>query len=259
MKNSVEQDAAEFGRLELHVRQGGWRLGLLVARSVEKGAGKSKVPGKVSARSFASKADTTDRRILRYLGAWEKAAEAGHVPAASTLSPGEEVKLKVGKLPDWAEFYSTYDDTASTGTTSNSIEKATDEKLGRVIENLTPEAQKRVGRAIAAKAPAARKEIVYESMKRMKPEELTAVSRDAADLHPATAGNADVKLPDHRYGFTWEMSGPQGRLERALDEYVEAWEKNAPDATEEELQTHRDLVAPKLLRLRLTIEEVPVS
>jgi hypothetical protein len=114
---AVDRDAKEFG---LHVRQGGWRLGLLVARNVEKGKGASpgdnqhttrsfahtKDLGKVSAAEFARRSDTSADRILRYLTAWDKAAEAGHVPPASGLSPGDEgVALDVEALPDWTEFY----------------------------------------------------------------------------------------------------------------------------------------------------------
>jgi hypothetical protein len=75
----VQQDAREFG---LHVRQGGWRLGLLVARNVEKGKGEGgggtdgshrrdrDSDEKVSARKFASVAGTSHDRVLRYLDAW---------------------------------------------------------------------------------------------------------------------------------------------------------------------------------------------
>lgn len=70
--------AAEFG---VHVRQGGWRLGLLVARCVEvdKGHGQTRnVAGatfdaKVSAREFARLSSTTADRVLRYLKAWDRA------------------------------------------------------------------------------------------------------------------------------------------------------------------------------------------
>jgi hypothetical protein len=113
---AVDRDAKEFG---LHVRQGGWRLGLLVARNVKKGQGhggdrKSDQDrahdldrtGKVSATEFARRSDTSADRILRHLTAWDKAAEAGHVPPASGLSPGDEgVALDVEALPDWTEFY----------------------------------------------------------------------------------------------------------------------------------------------------------
>lgn len=55
---SVEQDAREFGRT---ISQGGWRLGLLVARNVSKGVGTGGNPsvtrvtddGRVSAKEFA--------------------------------------------------------------------------------------------------------------------------------------------------------------------------------------------------------------
>lgn len=63
-----------------HVKLGGWRLGLLVARNVEKGT-----PGrpsenvpigtfKRSAREFAELAGVGKNKVLRYLEAWNRAA-----------------------------------------------------------------------------------------------------------------------------------------------------------------------------------------
>lgn len=99
-------DAIEFGQ---HIRAGGWRLGLLVARNVEKGdKGGSKRPAasKVSAQEFARVAKTSAPRVLRFLEAWELAAKDGHVPRASSLKPSQEVnKLDVDTLPDWQHYY----------------------------------------------------------------------------------------------------------------------------------------------------------
>src|SRR5262245_7607975 len=76
---TIELDAREFG---IHVKQGGWRLGLLVARNVEPGAGagertdleprndRSEV-GKVSASRFAEQSQTSVPRVMRYLHGWE--------------------------------------------------------------------------------------------------------------------------------------------------------------------------------------------
>lgn len=106
----VEKDAREFG---LHVRQGGWRLGLLVARCVVKAPGRDsfsteKLNGKVPAAEFARMSGTTAARVLRYLTAWEKAADAGYVPAAVTLTPGAEsaeFDIDADRLPEWSDFY----------------------------------------------------------------------------------------------------------------------------------------------------------
>lgn len=78
----VEKDAREFGQ---HVKLGGWRLGLLVARNVEKGSGDgvnaayregvtTVTPSKVSARRFAETAGVSAPKVLRYLDAWNRAA-----------------------------------------------------------------------------------------------------------------------------------------------------------------------------------------
>ncbi len=123
MNDTIKQDAEEFGR---HVRQGGWRLGLLVARNVEQGVGGRGRKGvssprystKISATAFAEQANvgipkgTKDKpnrdrisvdRVLAYLTAWEKAAEAGLVPAAADLTSGSEVELPAAEA--WSEFY----------------------------------------------------------------------------------------------------------------------------------------------------------
>jgi len=101
---TVEQDAREFGE---HVRAGGWRLALLVARNVERGtAGRpprnrpeKAENAKVSASEFARMAGLSGHdRVLNYLAAWERAALIGQVPDASELHPGSEVKLDEKKL-----------------------------------------------------------------------------------------------------------------------------------------------------------------
>ena len=103
----TQADAREFGQ---HVRQGGWRLGLLVARNVEKKNSAHRpvsieTGAKVSARWFAETSGVSAAKVLRYLEAWNLAAEQGHVPAADTLSPGTNVDLDVDTLPAWSQFY----------------------------------------------------------------------------------------------------------------------------------------------------------
>jgi hypothetical protein len=112
---SVDLDAREYGD---HVRYGGWRLGLLVARNVEKGNSNGRPPqeetatvvavssGKVSAKEFARRSGTSDMTALRYLDAWERAAEAGYVPRSADMVPGQDVQLpkdEDGEL--WRTFY----------------------------------------------------------------------------------------------------------------------------------------------------------
>ncbi|WP_433956006.1 hypothetical protein [Janibacter indicus] len=63
-------------------------LGLLVARNVEKKDSAHRpvsieTGAKVSARHFAEQSTTSVTRVLRYLEAWNRATQAGHVPAAS--------------------------------------------------------------------------------------------------------------------------------------------------------------------------------
>jgi len=105
--DTVQLDAREFGVL----LRTGWRIGLLVARNVERGIGQgARQPRnahyevvKVSAQEFGRLAGTSAPRVLRHLDAWELAADAGHVPHATDLVPGQDVELD--DLPDWDEFY----------------------------------------------------------------------------------------------------------------------------------------------------------
>lgn len=111
---NVEMDAKEFGE---HVRNGGWRLGLLVARNVadDHGAkpwedeGVSRmtwyrrqqnvtdannlaIVTKISSRAFARQAgNISDPTVNKYLKAWNLAAVDGHVPSSANLAPGQEV------------------------------------------------------------------------------------------------------------------------------------------------------------------------
>lgn len=101
----TDADAREFG---LHVKQGGWRLGLLVARNVVRAPGRvavSSLAPKTNATRFADRAHTTVDRVLRHLNAWEAAADAGLVPHAATLSPGTEIDIDADALPAWTTFY----------------------------------------------------------------------------------------------------------------------------------------------------------
>lgn len=102
---SITSDAKEFG---LHMRQGGWRLGLLVARNVVVAPGRvapETLLPKVNATHFAKIAGTSNDRVLRHLAAWERAANAGLVPHARDLDPGNEVDLDVDRLPAWGPIY----------------------------------------------------------------------------------------------------------------------------------------------------------
>lgn len=89
---SLEEDAAKFGR---HF-EGGWQLGLLVARNVHKRSRAGRPPiseplrNKVSCAKFAKMAGVSERTIQWYCDTWALAAEAGHCTPADQLSPGEE-------------------------------------------------------------------------------------------------------------------------------------------------------------------------
>ena len=90
---TTEADAREFG---LHKTQGGWRMGLLVARNVERqGPGGLSIGqmtnGKVAANEFAKRAGLYDHKIvIRYLDRWDEYAADDTVPHSTELSPGDE-------------------------------------------------------------------------------------------------------------------------------------------------------------------------
>lgn len=94
-ETTVDKDAAEFG---LHFKQGGWRLGLLVARNVEKKQGKRTdlatsgevTESKVSAAEFAKRAGVSESTVKYYFDAWQIAAIKGRCTPAEDLSPGED-------------------------------------------------------------------------------------------------------------------------------------------------------------------------
>ncbi len=80
----------------------GWQFAILFACSVEKGAAGRPANNrrdrddseKCSAREFADKANTSTDRVLRYLNAWNEAAEKGVVQDAATLAPADAHYLK---------------------------------------------------------------------------------------------------------------------------------------------------------------------
>lgn len=101
----VTTDAAEFG---IHMRQGGWRLGLLVARNVAVSPGRvspESILPKVNATEFARRAGCSNDKILRHYAAWERAATAGLVPHAADITPGMDVDLDAERLPAWGPIF----------------------------------------------------------------------------------------------------------------------------------------------------------
>jgi hypothetical protein len=105
---SLEDDAAVFGGNF----EGGWQLGLLVARNVHKRtqAGRpsksEQVRNKVSCAKFAEKAEVSERTVQLFYDAWQLAAEAGHCTSADELLPGEEDPKLAGIDPElWRKYY----------------------------------------------------------------------------------------------------------------------------------------------------------
>lgn len=109
---SIDNDAKEFGR---HSKQGGWRLGLLVARSCTKEQGKRTDLGtgaeeKVSCAEFARRAGVSERTVRYYFDAWELAAKEGLRQSSSKLSPGDDDLADMDEDDEetrfrWSYFY----------------------------------------------------------------------------------------------------------------------------------------------------------
>ncbi|NYS19500.1 hypothetical protein HFP43_18510 [Streptomyces sp. SJ1-7] len=118
----IAQDAETFGS---YARAGGWMFGLIVARSVyveskkriSNGSQKDTLTAhrveapessrKVSAKQFALRSGTTATRVTRFYRAWERAADAGLVPDARGLRPGQVVDLPDAEL--WGDYFTTYE------------------------------------------------------------------------------------------------------------------------------------------------------
>jgi hypothetical protein len=99
----IRRNAREFGA---HFKQGGWRLGFLVARSTKSGkpgrpskASENPSPemdsdGKVSFTEFAKLAGVAQSHVSYHYMAWNLAAGDGLYPPAEQLSPGSSDGLR---------------------------------------------------------------------------------------------------------------------------------------------------------------------
>lgn len=173
MTRTWEDNAAEFAALD----QGeGWPFAVLIAASVEKGAGQSERGSrrsdrndeKVSAQRFAEVAATSAGRVLRYLDAWERAADMAIVVPAANLTPDD---VHAVELPD-VPFKTFYDASQSGGRQYGNVATAvnTIEKRGAaaVVAALTDEQKTEVAREVIRQAPV---------------EQFRQIQRDADDRH----------------------------------------------------------------------------
>jgi hypothetical protein len=214
MNPLIEQDAREYG---LHIKAGGWRLGLLVARNVEKGEGASpgtnqhtrSVPieteqsGKVSARTFAKEAGTSPARVLRHLEAWEKAAaQKVEIPFASELSPGDEVVLDEDSLGDWGQFY---DASGAGGYNGGKDRTPTVRGVEDALDKLTPAQRAQIAAGQLA-----------------DPEVVEAVNQNPLLQEPVVEAATEALRRDHRRGVEASKErSPQIAAKDAL-EHIQA-------------------------------------
>jgi hypothetical protein len=95
-------EVGAFGAAEVGAfRAGMWRCAAIVACWVTRDGDAS--GGKVPAAEFAADAGRPVRRVLDYLAAWDRAAEAGLVPPAAELTPESSPELPSADLwdDDW--------------------------------------------------------------------------------------------------------------------------------------------------------------
>jgi len=227
MNAAVEHDAREFG---LHVKQGGWRLGLLVARNVEPGTGQGarqprddRPEVKVSANVFAEMSGVSRPRVTRHLDAWEKAAAKGYVPAADSLSPGEDIDLDVDALPDWNEFY---DASKAGGYNGGDERQPTYENVKKAAAKLPAAEREKLGAEI-------QKEAQIEQKPWLDPEPLPPVSPESPGGNLAWAYLMHV------------MTKPEAALKEALKEIRKVsgpYPDDVQEAIQEDVQECRNVL-----------------
>ncbi|WP_155770491.1 hypothetical protein [Mycobacterium asiaticum] len=159
---AIEENAQEFGQ---HFKQGGWRLGFLVARSVEHGGSGGRPSenrshengsGKVSMSRFAELSGVSKSHVSYYFRAWQLAAEGGHCLPAEQMSPDSDDGLRddIDKDDDHArEMWSKYLQQArearepgtrgaKAGSGSKATTSDTAEKVSQAVEALSDTSDK---------------------------------------------------------------------------------------------------------------------
>nr|DAK57411.1 MAG TPA: hypothetical protein [Caudoviricetes sp.] len=220
----IERDAQEFGQ---HVKLGGWRLGLLVARNVEKGrrggdttisqSGNAKLP----AYRFAELAGVGKNKVLRYLEAWNKAAaDIEELPTADELAPGNEIDLDEEwcEAHSWGKYYTTVNKKPDSDPEGDSPTQEEQHRAFRESITRDPEFAKAAADALREHAPetqAITPEQVREAV-RTNPEveeaareEAFQQMRDRARLHSSTY---DPTIPPKE-----DLPAPQSREEKVDD------------------------------------------
>lgn len=187
MNAQIENDARAFGAF---ARSSGWLFGLYVARSVRPGESNGRPPrnwadratfeGKVSAREFARMAGTSKGRVLRFLQAWEKAADAELVPYAAELLPGDEHELPDDSVTPWSQFYS------SPKTTVDTV-RQNKPAVRKAIQD-DPEFAAAAAEALAEHRPAAAERALSQRAERRRDEQQDRATNRAMERGDAPAG-----------------------------------------------------------------------
>ena len=236
----IEQAAADFGR---HSKGGGgWALGLAVAACVEPGTGNGRPGnrsdragfGKVSATEFARQSGTSKDRVMRYLKAWQNAAEQHLVAPADELTPADWADpdhIPTGH--EWDEFY----DASAAGSRPRDSRP---EHVAQIIE-------RRGVQAVVEALTVDQVDDVVEAVARRHPKVAqNAVSRAAA-----------ASLPEAPFATPPEMHPGAASDEARMD--IQRDVANVHDAIgriERWLRTHREMVTPHADRLDSEAEQL---
>jgi hypothetical protein len=229
----IKADALEYGA---HIRSGGWRLGLLVARSVEKGAGSGRPPknpsggrqvsGKASIEAFAKQAGVGRDRVRTHLNGWNNAAEDGIVPSSENLSVGQDVPLDIEALPAWSAYYAP----VSGGWNGDETRPASPTDVQKVIR---------------AAGPANLTEAMGDPETRMRAEGAASRSREIAHTEARSERRAGgrVSVSESGAGRVVTIGGIMADLSALADRLSDAWEHALRDCSDEQIEAIKGRVA----------------
>lgn len=228
MTRTAQMNADEFRQMD---EGEGWPFARLVAHSVynfgqrrptEEEKSRARLSGKVDATEFARLADTGNDRVLRYLAAWQRAAKAGVVADADTLTAHDSTLTDIPSDPEhswltggrWRYGPSNDDGSRQQGGKfgSNNINRI--ETIAKKAEK-NPEYASQVLEAVAKSSPKAMQQAVRKAQadedRRWNAAQESARQEEKRERENATGTvNDAVRLLDLLY-----------RAHRALSEAVE--------------------------------------
>ncbi|MGW7283023.1 hypothetical protein ACWGIV_33105 [Streptomyces sp. NPDC054844] len=256
-EDRLNADIEEFAT---HDRKGGWARALLIARRVQPDEGHGvgfdqqstkrfdrTVFRRISAREFASRSQTTHKRIMAFHEAWKRAAADKRVPSIDELEPGLHVDLPdEEKVPFFGEhgYYRSYEARMNNGERRQAIEEEAERagiKPGSpVYVAQQPKALKTAILADATTRAAAREALAeFERRETQADLEERAAARKAAE-QSAREFDAEAAHTDHQ-----EREAETADVERAVR--AASHDRSEPDVA---LQIFTEMTEVRLATLR---------